>query len=554
MAQFRTTQLSSRASNVIPLFWFVRADEQQTKRTQSALNDVVDRVAQKTSELKKMSIVGIPWLRNYAPSITDVVAMARGFNMGEGHVLGIDAQSLVDKTLLVLHCVNGKAPEIGRAAREAAVETLLKDQLYRYTLAEAFDERPWSEIPVPVQPLEPVFKDDNPESILPPHIPIGTKIVEDQVTLFSLIKLTDEEIRVLKQDMGHPADEIVVYNWPHETPASQAQAYTIFQCVKPEIPIQGGQTFVMFIDATHTSGPQRAPVVVVACESASTAVGDGSRSSHLELIQYKHIYLHAERAQEVKGLWRLIWHPPNRGSVNDTMVNYPLFYGAKHRFNDATASRATDWTDPVELYQSSFISKPGTPICATGPVSPDYIVYILSPVTPVELRYLRKTFLTRAADIPQFIELDIVPRRTRTVAAESIEETPAPDSSTRLDPLLTYFDTPAYRAIADPPTTFVFLDNDALDNLLSSVDKDLSVPLATSHYHYHEPDLLAVEEPAYLFANIVIEEGLESTLANLSVGNMWFWELVGCYGDALNAAFWPEYRGSMTREMLNVDW
>jgi hypothetical protein len=58
----------------------------------------------------------------------------------------------------------------------------------------------------------------------------------------------------------------------------------------------------MFIDAANISGPQRAPVLVVACESASDDVDDESRLSKLELMRYKHIYLHAERAQQVRAL------------------------------------------------------------------------------------------------------------------------------------------------------------------------------------------------------------------------------------------------------------
>ena len=105
--------------------------------------------------------------------------------------------------------------------------------------------------------------------------------------------------------------------------------------------------------------------------------------------------------------------------------------------------------------------------------------------------------------------------------------------------------------------TFVFLDNDALKTLLSDISEDFKVPSATTYHHFHRDEnrrLIAVEEPAYQFANISIAEDLESTLANIDTGNMWFWELVGSYSDDMDVAFWPEYRGTMTKEMLDIEW
>ncbi|KAF9693230.1 hypothetical protein EKO04_008957 [Ascochyta lentis] len=239
MTPLRTTQLSSRNSTVIPLFWFVQASEEQRDITELALDQIVDRIIQKNAALRKKKVAGIPWLRNYPPSAADVVATARGFDMGEGHVLGIDALCLEDGNLLVLHSVNKKEPEIGRATREDAVGALLNEHLHRYTLAEALDGRPWTELHVPRIP-EPTVEEKDTEWVLPSHIPFHTRLQEDKVILFSLIKLTDEEISVLKQNMDGGTNEVTIYNWPHETPASQAETYNIFQCVKPEAPVAGG--------------------------------------------------------------------------------------------------------------------------------------------------------------------------------------------------------------------------------------------------------------------------------------------------------------------------
>jgi hypothetical protein len=537
------------------LFWFIQADEEQWASTESALDDIIDRCNKDNPETKTKRIVGVPWLRNYMASIADVFATARGFELGEGHVLGFDTQSLEDGTLLVLHCVNGKEPEIGRASREEAVGALLRDHLYKYTLAEALDGRSWTKVPIPVQDPEPTVEDCDTAYDLPSHIPSGLTLREDKIILFSLIRLTDEEISVLKRDMGDTTNEITIYNWPYAMPASQAETYSIFQCVKPEVPVPQGQTFVMFVDAAHLSGPQRAPVVVVACEAACETVSDGSRSSRLEQMTYKHIYLRAERAQGIRALWPLIWHPPNRGSVNGVVVNYPLFYGKEHPYNNTTVSKTTDWDDPVVQYQESFIAKPGVAVCAYGPASPEYVVYVLCPVTPMEIRTLRHILRPQDGGSPLLIELNIVPRLARAEREETTSEHPTTRSSTRLDPLLAFFDTPAYRAVSDPPDSFVFLDNEALDDLLSGASDNPSVPFATIYSHYHrdgEQSLVACEDPAYQFSNIVIDEGVESTLAN--IGNMWFCELIGEYGDELHIAFWPEYRGSMTKEMLDIEW
>ncbi|KAJ8115024.1 hypothetical protein OPT61_g3230 [Boeremia exigua] len=554
MAQFRTTRVVSPGSTNIPLFWFVQSDDEQRASTEAALKALVDQIVTESSQLEKKNIVSVPWLRNYAASAADVFATACNFEMGEGHILGIDKQSFEDKTLLVFHCRNGQKPELGRAGRKEAIEVLLKERLYMYTLAELFDGRAWTAIPVLEQDLEPITETNDEIHTLPAHIPKDLKLREDRIVLFSLINLTQEEISVLKQDMGDTANDITIFNWPHAVSASQAEIYNIFQCVKPDIPVPHGQTFVLFVDAAHLSGPQRAPLVVVACESAadSNVIHDGSRPSKLYQMQLCHISLRAEYAQAVKELWHLIWHPPDRGSVNGVVVNYPLFYGTKHHFYDSAASATVDWEHPVARYGVQFIAKPGLAVEAIGARSPDYVVFILCPVTPEEIRTLRN-ILQISENTPMLVELNITPRLTE---AASKQQKSVKNSGTRLDPLLAFFDTPACRLVADPPEVFVFLDNEALNILLAGVGEDLSVPVTTTcrYCHYHGERLIAVEKPGYQFADIVLDEGLQSTLANLSVGNMWFWEIVGCYSDDLDVAFWPEYRGSMTKEMLDIEW
>jgi hypothetical protein len=552
MNKYRTTKLVGSTLQGIPLFWFVPSNEEQRASTESALNDVVEQLIKKDPLLKKKRIASVPWLRNYAPTAEDVFATAWGFEMGEGHVLGFDGQSLIDGTLLVLHCVEGKKPEIGRGNQENTVGVLLKEQLYKYTLAEAFGDCSWTEIPVPAQALEISAEDDGAKKYtLPPHIPADTRLREDEIILFSLIKLTDDEVAVLKREIGDTADEVIIYNWPHECPASQAETYDIFQCVKPEVPVPRGQTFVMFIDASHLSGSERAPVVVVACESASDGIFDGSRASRLEQMRYRHINLRAEHAQSVKSLWPLIWHPPHRGSVNNVVVNYPLFYGPRHHFNGAASSTPTNWDDPVVKYPYSFIVEPGLAVCTAGAAAPEYVVFIFSPVTSEEIRILRRVLRDPSGGSPLLLELNIE-RRT----AEDDDE-PTQKFRARLDPLLEFFDTPAYRAVADPPSLFVFLDNEALDSLLPDAGDNPHVPMATTYHHYHRDDqgrFIAEEELLYQFASFPLDEGVDSVIANIETGNMWFWELVGCYEGKLRLALWPEYRGSITRNMLDIEW
>lgn len=558
MAQFRTTNTTSCASAEIILFWFVESNDEQRANIEAALDQVIDQIIEESPQIKKKHVFSVPWLRNYTSSSVDVFATARGFETGEGHILGIDAQSLEDGTLLVFHCLNKKDQEIARAGREEAIRVLLKEQLYKYTLAEAFDGRPWTAIPIPKQSSEPTIEAN--DAVYSPlsHIPSDVKLQEDKIVLFSLINLTEDEIAVLKQDMGDTANDITIHNWPHSTPASQAETYSIFQSVKPEAPVHDGQTFVVFIDAAHLSGPQRAPVVVIACESTAEVArqaarenaGDDLRLSKLEQMRYCHIYLRAEYPDAVKALWPLIWHPPNRGHVNSVAVNYPLFYGSRHPAFDHTASTKVDWDHPVARYGTNFISKPELAAEVRGATGPEYVAYILCPVTPEEIRSLRNV-LQIYGNAPLLLELNIMPRSTKAEREENAFKTV---SGTRLDPLLAFFDTPAYRAVADPPSTFVFLDSEALDHLLTSASEDLAVPIATTCRYYHGEGLIAVEEPGYQFADIVLEDGLESTLANLSVGNMWFWELVGSYSDDMDVAFWPEYRGTMTKEMLDIEW
>lgn len=111
--------------------------------------------------MRKKKIVGVPWLQNYTASV----------------------------------------PEIGRSTREEAVGAVLKEHLYRYTLAEAFDGRPWTEVLVPVQSPEPIVEDADTKHILPSYIPSDTKLQDNEIILLSLTKLTDEEVCMLKQDM-----------------------------------------------------------------------------------------------------------------------------------------------------------------------------------------------------------------------------------------------------------------------------------------------------------------------------------------------------------------
>lgn len=544
MTRFRTTKVTTSVllSQTITLFWFVQADEEQRRSIVSALNETIDKHVEENPELKKKRIGSAPWLRNYTASLEDVFDTMYNFSMGEAHLLAIDAQSLEDESLLVVHCVNEKEPELGRATRYDAIGVLLKDKLFQYTIAEAFDKRPWTRIPIRARDPEPAAFVDVTEYILPSHIPSNTKLQEDRIILFSLIKLSNEEISVLRQNMEDATDEITIYNWPHNIPASQAETYSIFQCIKPEKPNARGRAFVMFIDATHLLGPERAPVVVVACEPSSDDIDVCNRETQLEAIRHKHICLHAEEAQLVKPLWPLIWYPPNKDSAAESHF---LSYGGNSR-------RVDDWNNPVHLYRARWIAAPGLPVPAMGPMSPDYIVFVLCPVDAEELRKLQALFVTRNGHLGQLVELDILPREADPEQEDETRQPFSLPSKTSLESLLEFFDNPAYRAIADPPDMFVFLDNTAIDDIFADTSANPSVPFASRIYHFHEdPD--AEETPGYEFANVALDDGLESMLANVG-GNMWFWEIVGSYSDDMDVVFWPEYRGSMTREMLDIEW
>ena len=479
MPRFRTTKIvDSHYSTTILLFWFVQADEEQRKSTESALNEVVDRLIDQNLETARKRVFSLPWLRNYTPSIADVFDTARGFEMGEGHVLGIDAQSVEDESLLLLHCVNEKEPEIGRADRNEAIDVLLRERLSKYTLAEVFDGRPWTRIPVPMRSPEPAIRDDI-RYILPSHIPSDMKLQEEHITLLSLIKLRDEEMSRIKQDMRDTTNEITIYNWPHETPASQAETYNMFQCVKPDLVVPCGQTFVMFIDAMHISGPYRAPVIVVACESTPEDLDVEGRDCRLEWMSYKHIYLHAVEAQQIKELWPLSWHPQYLSGVNDVVVNYPLFYGT-------VPAPVTGWNSPAMRYRSNFIAKPGVTIRVTAPIFPRFVVYILCPVTSEELHRLREIIVDGRVgngDSAHFQELNLVTREVSSEREGETSQEPSKNSNTPLDPLFEFFDTPKYRSVSDPPSTFVFLDNHALNNLLTGASENQVIPLAHLRRH-----------------------------------------------------------------------
>lgn len=552
MPKHRTTKLSGPyQSTKIRVFWFVQVDEEQKKSIVEALNQVLQQIINKKPELERRSIASVPWLRNYPPSLADVFDTARGFEMGEGHVLGIDAQSLEDESLLVLHCVNEKEPEIGRAGREDAIAIHLVERPYRNSLAELFDERPWTRIQAPMNTVDPVIGNDDIKYTLPPHIPSDTRIKEDKIILFSLVKLADAEISALRQDLGDTAQEITIYNWPHDIPASQTETYNIFQFLKPDLVLPCVQTFVMFIDATHLSGPERSPVVVVACESMT----DGTDiHSEQERMRYEHIYMHAEEAQQVKHLWPLIWNPPKLGSGSDSRINHPLFYGSSHPSFRAVTTPGRN--SAIMGYHSHYIAKPGAAIEALGPQGPGFVVYIICPITPEEARKLRNIVVDENRGAVQFLELNLVPRRPIDRYEEHASQQRSTDTDSSLDPLLEFFDSPGYRSMANPPFTFVFLDNNALEILLGGTEHP-SVPLAHLHYHYHiaegDSEDLAIDEPAYLHASFPIDDGLGSALVNLAVGNLFFWELANMYSDGIGVAFWPEYMGSMTRDMLNID-
>lgn len=457
--------------------------------------------------------------------MTDVFDTVRAFEMGDGHALGIDAESMEDGSLLVLHCVSEKEPEIGRASREEAMRVLLKDRLFSYTLEGAFDGHPFTRIDIPPKSPEPVLEDRKNQFSLPSHIPSDTKLQEDKITLFSLIKLTEKEMSQIKQDIGDTTTPITIHNWPHDTPSSQAETFNLFQCVKPNLVDKCDQTFVMFIDAAHAFNPQSKPVVVVASESTPSTPCDFEK----ELVGYRHIELRALETESVKDIWPLIWHPQYDGSWGGVIVNKPVF----GRFNRSLP------------YHGTFIAEPGLPVRANAAnQKPEFVVYLICSVTCDELRRLREIVVDINGCAVQFLELDLVPRD-----AEVERET---ETSMRMDPLLTLFDTMEYRAVADPPSLFVFLDNLALNHLLTEASDDPTVPLAEIHYHYTS-DMIASETPAYVFAEFTIRDDLSSALANLETGNMFFWELEKS-PDSMEVVFWPEYRGSMTREMLDIEY
>ncbi|KAF2753831.1 hypothetical protein EJ05DRAFT_173417 [Pseudovirgaria hyperparasitica] len=526
----------------IPLLWFVRNDADDRKDFEHELNAIVESLTTDDPGLAKKTIHGVPWIRNYEPTVADVKSMVLNLEPDTGDWFLVATSDFREtKRLYVVHpAQNSDRYGCVSAAFDAAVAVLLKKEPWKSTLDQLFSSYSYSVVDVGSRPS---LTHDTPDVVgpLPAHIPSDIRLDEKVITLFSLVKLTDDEIVKLRALMNDANHEIVIYNWPHDTPASHTETYNIFQHVKPPMISPCGETFVLFIDTEFIEGPKREPIVFYIKQQISND-NDFDRIYDLQLITGCF-----RGAQHVRETWHMIWNPPpKRGSVNGVEVNW-AFDRAPYR----------EWSRAEASYPYTSIAPPSVPIYG-GRSGAEFLVFIICPVTALELRAL-KSLLRIEGSAGQFIELAL--------------------ENDSMESLLAYFDSPAFRKYSKPPNYFGAIDKHALKSLMTwwprvrDAPWDERMSLGSDEHDGEDPPyllfaddikywhrvenghLIARETPGYNFARLDLsdEDNLRDVEANLSTANMWFAEMSWTFldGDDIATVFWPEFKG-LSREDLEA--
>lgn len=329
----------------------------------------------------------VPWIRNTALDVEDVLFdIVRDGN--DGNVLNtsfilIDEKGLEEGTCVISHFI--WAGEGGNEDHEYA---RVKIEDAKRLVEEASKEKSWFEGTLDkglqVQRVE-KRQEEIAEEVIgreqwkwPAHLPEDLKLGKNELTVVSLIHLSDTEISQIQTDIlsGEGSLPVTILNWPDGIePASRADFWYIFDHIKPSWATVApcGETFGLFIDSDYLAGPHRTPELFLACrkrveEDIEDSDSDTSRiENSMELSK-----VNSSAARQV---WAAVWSPTS-ASTSDNVVD-----------NDSMRGLRGIALRPL----AQVVVRPGLPA-----VFNELPIFILTPITPSQEYALRALICTES--------------------------------------------------------------------------------------------------------------------------------------------------------------
>jgi hypothetical protein len=497
-------------------------EEEQSKEEQKHLYD--SKVLHGHATNARLQLAAVPWIRNYEANLSDIVETLL-FNGPAQLFLCVDKQALREKNLIVAHRSDvTNETNLGRAGFREALRAMLilRAGGKGSSFDTAFDERPWSRISFDLPEREEVDLVQPQQYPVPNHISTHGNSEEGKLTIFSLIRLSEDEILMLKRQLQQAVTEnnetdVSIINWPEDNPASEADLYCIFQHIKSMSQEPKRMYYAFFIDSLYLSGHLRRPEILLALERPIETYLD--QFERKEAFTYANVLkLHKSKdPSKVSDMWRKMRKPVE--GVRNEMDG----------FNEYEYINHADWD-----YEYLTISNPLTP---TFSEEPDGIVFITCPITVREMRAIR-AILKSSNDVMDHKFLLLQPS--------------LPDDE--MNSLLDYFDLDRFRKVANPPIYFIVIDRNSSNSLMELwEDYENGEELDTQRawvllvyqqsFQYYETVqhgslLVATENLGYKFGQSCIYD-LDNNLTQLMTDNMSIEELVG---EDLGRAIWPEFR------------
>lgn len=475
------------SSIVIPVYFLYRT-------TSSQREDIIKTLSSPSTPLpesvKPKQLAAVPWLRNYTPSEDAVFDIIR--DPGFPTIL-IDEKGWKEGTCIIGHGI--KVPENNTGFKGEFAKVPVERVLYLVSVA-SFDtswfpdeieegfrfERKEGDFGGLLKGMEELnLKRKETEWEWPEHLPKDLKLKESEPTIVSLIHLTESEIERISSAIGSSTEHgsVKIINWPADRePATNADAWFVFDRIKPDWPLPCGQVFGFFIDTNIITSADREPYLLMYSRRLFQTTNPASEERRE--VQYKHKTMSGGRIQRGKFFeaWNIAWHPDVRGTTDGVAINDRM---RRASLSNHYAPGFWFITHPDYAFINSHVDIP---------------IFVLQPITPIQEHKLRDAL--QGEIVSQFLHV--------------------PDGDGTLDSLMRYLQSAEFMRWRDrPPQDFLAIDKMAISTIEASQSHSSeggssstspSIILATSAMVWHETESgeLAKDEVGYRVGRALLRD------------------------------------------------
>lgn len=492
----------NRAGPPVPVFLLVR----KTKEERSDILEELKRGSENEvwpENITPRPLGIVPWLRNYTPSTDVLFEIVKG---SAGTHIFVDDEGFENRTCVITHWVHfpGELNSDGKDYWQEFARVGMNEA--RRLVSIVGKEKSWFPDIIPetcklvrpetvvgdtgIQDLDVDDQGEEKQYAWPDHILKDLRLKEEEPTILSMINLSEDEIKEIKNKIGPKDDmEVNIINWPASTsPASDEDIWRIFERIKPDWPSPCGEIYFFTIDTWYLSPTERRPEILMysrKCIDPPVAHVRSSTSLEVENL------LHGDAIKPSMFFiaWETAFQPETWGSTSSVRQNN------KMRTLDLGLDHIPGVANP--WYNGKVVANPDVPI-----IFEQMPVFLLGEVTNVQEHWLR-----------DFFNGDYTPNFVRV---------PARYADDTMKGLMKWLQSPGYmRYQESPPYNFLAVDEFTLSQLEAHYegasegadeDEKPSVLVATHGFMRHVSEgghQLAKDDVGYVVGRCVVRESFD---------------------------------------------